>query len=301
MEAQYQVPIAIIVFNRKQLAEKMLCCLERIRPEKLFVISDGAREQIPGEKEKVEAVRALFDQVSWPCEIYRNYADENMGCDSRVPTGIDWVFEHVDQAIILEDDCIPSDDFFSYAEGMLERYRDDPRVMMIAGSNYMQGYKIRDCCCFSARVYTWGWATWKRAWDCYSGDPSVWKQIRRDGTLAKTYPPRIRHFVTKELDYYYERGNCPWDYLWWVSCMKEGGLCAVPQVNLISNEGFGEDATHTQEQGNYDGKTYAMEFPLRYPEKVVRDHKLDKYDWEINRPWLIVRAFRRILVKYRQR
>jgi hypothetical protein len=294
MEKQYTVPVAIFVFKRAALAEKMLQRLEQIRPEKLFVISDGAREDVEGEQELVEKVRALFDKVSWTCEIYRNYAEENMGCDVRVPSGISWVFEHVEQAIILEDDCIPTGDFFSYAEAMLQKYKDNPSVMMIAGSNYMQGYKIPDCCCFSARVYTWGWATWKRAWNYYNENKELWKEIKEDGTLARTYPPRIRHFVKKELDHYYEKGQCPWDYLWWVSCMKAEGLCAVPNVNLISNEGFGEGATHTQDPGAYDGRTYQMQFPLQFPETVKRDRKIDHYDWEINRPLLITRIIRRI-------
>ena len=102
MEEQYQVPVAVFVFKRVELAKKMLKCLERIRPTKLFVISDGPRRGVTGEQEQVEQVRALFNQVSWPCEIKRNYARENMGCDVRVPSGIGWVFEQVEEAVILD-------------------------------------------------------------------------------------------------------------------------------------------------------------------------------------------------------
>lgn len=294
MDDQYKVPVAIIVFNRVGLAEKMLRCLEKVRPEKLFVISDGARADRPGEKEKVEQVRALFDHVSWPCEICRNYADQNMGCDYRVPSGIDWVFGQVDRAIILEDDCIPSLQFFEYAEDMLEKYESEETVMMVSGSNHMQKYDIESCCCFTARVYTWGWATWKRAWQHYCDDATEWERIQSDGTLEKIYPMRARYYVKKELNYYFQRGKCPWDYLWWISCMGRGGLCAVPKVNLITNEGFGEDATHTQNQGDYKGETFPLEFPLKYPEKVERDRNFDKYDRGLNPPWKIVRAYRKI-------
>ncbi len=294
MSDQYKVPIAIIIFNRFELAEKMLKCLEQIRPQKLFVISDGARADRPGEKEKVDCVRGLFENVSWPCEIYRNYAEQNMGCDYRVPSGIDWVFEQVEQAIILEDDCIPSLQFFEYAEQMLDKYADDSRVMMISGSNHMQKYDIDACCCFTARVYTWGWATWRRAWKYYCDDETEWERIQKDGTLAKTYPARSRYYLKKELNYYFDRGKCPWDYLWWISCMGKGGLCAVPKVNLITNEGFGEDATHTQNQGDYKGETFPIEFPLKYPDKVERDRNFDKYDRGLNPPWLIVRGIRKL-------
>lgn len=291
MENQYTVPIALIVFKRVRLAEKMLKCLEKIRPMKLFIISDGAREDVPGEKDSVEFVRALFERVSWPCEIYRDYSEKNMGCDMRVPSGISWVFGHVDEAVILEDDCIPTNDFFVYAEKMLEKYKNDPKVMMIAGSNCMQGYSVKDCCCFSARTYTWGWATWKRAWKYYCNDGSAWEEIQKNGTFRKTYPMRMRHFVKKELDFYYGQQKMPWDYMWWISCMKHQGLCAVPKVNLISNEGFGKDATHTQVLGSYNGQTYSLDFPLKFPKTVKRDWKIDKYDRGLNRPWLMVRLF----------
>ncbi len=295
MEKQYDVPVVVVVFNRLALAEKMLRCLEQIKPEKLFVISDGAREQVQGEKEKVEQVRALFRDVSWPCRIYRNYSEENMGCDNRIPTGLDWVFGQVEQAVILEDDCIPSSLFFRYAQEMLARYQDDPRVMMVSGSNHAVGYAIRNSCCFTARVYTWGWATWRRAWLHYQDGRSEWERIQKNGTLSEIYPLRTRYYVKRELNYYFNRGKCPWDYLWWISCMGASGLCAVPKVNLITNEGFGADATHTQNRGNYTGETYSMDFPLDFPEKVERDREFDRYDSGLNPPWKAARACRKLL------
>ena len=141
----------VFVFKRVELEKKMLKCMEQSRPEKLFVICDGARKDVPGEQEQVEQVRALFENVSWPCEIKRNYARENMGCDVRVPSGISWVFEQVEEAVILEDDCIPTEDFFPYVHNVLEYYRDDPRVMMVAGSNSMMNYRMKDSFCFTAR------------------------------------------------------------------------------------------------------------------------------------------------------
>lgn len=294
MEEQYRVPVVLIVFNRISLVEKLLKILADIRPEKLFVISDGARPYVKGETEKVEQVRRLFEHLPWPCKVFRNYAEENMGCDRRVPSGLDWVFEHTDRAVILEDDCMPSGQFFQYAENMLDKYQDDPKVMMIAGSNMIPEYEITDSCCFTVRTYTWGWATWRRAWACYCDDEKEWKRIQEDGTLAKIYPLRSRYYLKKELNYYFKRGKCPWDYLWWISCMGCGGLCAVPKVNLISNEGFGEDATHTKEKGAYSGRVEELIFPLHYPEEVKRDKKYERLDRGLNPPWKIVRLYRKI-------
>lgn len=295
MKEKYSIPVAVIVFNRVGLAEKMIRRLEEIKPQTLFVISDGARKDVSGEREKVGQVRRLFEKMSWSCNVQREFADENMGCDRRVPTGIHWVFEQVDRAVILEDDCIPSVDFFYYAEAMLKRYEDDPKVMMVSGSNQMRRYHISDSCCFTARTYTWGWATWKRAWDYYCDDESEWIRIQKEGIFSQTYPLRTRYYVKKELNYYMKKGQCPWDYLWWISCMGARGLCAVPKVNLIANEGFGEDATHTKERGNYQGEVYLMDFPLRFPKKVERDYKFDRYDSGLNPPWKFVRGIKKLI------
>lgn len=294
MEEQYSIPVVIIVFNRLSMAEKMIETLRKIRPLKLFVVSDGARDDMPGEAERVEQVRSLFEMVPWPCQTFRNYSDKNMGCDLRIPTGLDWVFRYVERAVILEDDCMPSEQFFMYAKDMLDKYQDDSRVMMVAGSNMAPACPIQDCCCFTARTYTWGWATWKRAWNQYCADGSEWKRIQKEGILRKTYNVRTRYFVRRELNYYFKRGQCPWDYLWWISCMGCGGLCAVPQVNLISNEGFGEDATHTHEKGAYSGEMGELEYPLHYPKEVVRNYNFDRYDSGLTPPWKIVRVYRKL-------
>lgn len=294
MQEQYAVPVVVVVFNRVSMAEKMMVELKKIQPSKLFVISDGARKNVPGESERVEQVRSIFKKLSWPCEVFRNYADENMGCDLRVPSGLDWVFQYVDRAVILEDDCIPAEQFFIFAENMLEKYQNDLRVMMIAGSNMAPAYPIVDCCSFTARTYTWGWATWKRAWDHYCPDDSEWKRIIQQGIFRETYGVRTRYYVRKELEYYLKRGQCPWDYLWWISCMGARGLCAVPKVNLIKNEGFGEEATHTREKGSYSGEVGVMEFPLQYPEYVKRDYGFDRYDSGLNPPWKVTRLCHKI-------
>ncbi|MCD8363510.1 MAG: hypothetical protein LUC98_11255 [Lachnospiraceae bacterium] len=293
MKQQYDVPVVVIVFNRYELAKKMLDCLEKLRPGRLFVVSDGPRKEKSGEQEKVERVRALFEHLNWPCELTRIYAETNMGCDERIPTGLDQVFAQVERAVILEDDCIPGEDFFAYAEEMLEHYENCSQVMMVSGSNPCPKYQMEKSCCFTARVYTWGWATWRRAWKYYCADASRWEEIQRDGSFAAAYPARTRYYLKKEFGYYFQRGKCPWDYLWWISCLGEGGLCVVPKVNLISNEGFGEDATHTQGREDYRMETCEMEFPLDYPEEVARDRKFDRYDRGLNPPSKLTRLFRR--------
>lgn len=289
-----EVPVVVVVFNREDLARKMLERLEQIRPKKLFVISDGPRSHVEGEAQKVEKVRELFEHIFWDCDVQRCYAEENMGCDRRIPTGLDWVFEQVEEAIVLEDDCLPTVDFFRYAVELLDYYRYEERVMMIAGSNQMTKYQMPYSFCFTARVYNWGWATWRRAWRKFDGSQEQWEQIQRDGTLTRIYSEKNTQYLKREFNHYFSQGLCPWDYRWWISCLSQEGLCAVPKVNLISNEGFGADATHTHDRGDYKGETATLTFPLQYPPIVERDCRFDQYDRDLNPPSVVEKAFRKM-------
>jgi len=123
------VPVAIVFFNRIEPLKQLIERLVEVKPPKIYLISDGARDGRAGEAEKVAECREFMSKFSWTCEVKSNFAEKNMGCRARVTSGLDWVFEHEDRAIILEDDCIPEPEFFPWVEKMLERYKDNGRAL----------------------------------------------------------------------------------------------------------------------------------------------------------------------------
>ena len=125
--------------------------------------------------------RAVTEEVDWPCEVERDYADANLGCKRRVSTGVSWVFEQAEEAILLEDDCLPHPSFFRYCEELLERYRDDDRVMHISGDNLRFGRRGEASYFFSRYPHVWGWASWRRAWRHYDPDLREWTMAARQG------------------------------------------------------------------------------------------------------------------------
>ena len=158
-----KTPVAFIIFNRPSLTQIVFNTIRQAKPKQLFVIADGAR--FPEEKEKCQQARDIIRQVDWDCEVLANYSDVNLGCGKRISSGISWVFEHVEAAIILEDDCLPHLSFFRYCENLLDYYRDDERVMAIGGDNFQDGNKKTPYSYyFSKYPHVWGWATWRRAW-----------------------------------------------------------------------------------------------------------------------------------------
>ncbi|MBR1396888.1 MAG: hypothetical protein IJ563_05075 [Selenomonadaceae bacterium] len=134
---------------------------------KLFIVADGPRANKPGEMEKVQQCRAIKDMVDWECEVHTNFSDVNMGCKNRIVSGINWVFEQTEELIILEDNCVPDLSFFRFCQELLEKYRNDNRVLSIAGSNHDEFEYFDESYAFSKFSSPWGWATWKRAWILY--------------------------------------------------------------------------------------------------------------------------------------
>ncbi|MEW6491011.1 MAG: glycosyltransferase family 2 protein, partial [Cyanobacteriota bacterium] len=163
-----KTPVVFIIFNRPDTTQKVFEAIRQAHPPLLFVIADGPRPNKPGEDQKCAATRAIIDQVDWDCEVLTNYSEINLGCERRVSSGLNWVFDTVEEAIILEDDCLPHPTFFSFCEELLDYYRNDQRVMVITGQNVQFGRKRTDYTYYFSRYnHCWGWASWRRAWRSY--------------------------------------------------------------------------------------------------------------------------------------
>ncbi|MFB2875873.1 glycosyltransferase family 2 protein [Floridanema aerugineum] len=288
IEHPFNVPIAVIIFKRPDKTKQLLEIIRQVQPSQLFVIADAPRHDQPGELELCKATQMIFDNIDWDCQVYRNYAQENLGCGFRPASGISWVFDHVEEAIILEDDCMPDLSFFQFCQELLEKYRDDQRIMHITGNSYcvmdeQQPYSY----IFSRYISSWGWATWRRAWQYYDFDMKKWDEIRKTNFLWDILNGdrhAIKNWQTI-LDTVYEKHDDCWDYQWMFTCWLQGGLSIIPTVNLVSN--IGDDGTHT----TIDNQPYllrpaqAIEFPLKHPIAMVRNTKIDRqiqndlYDW----------------------
>lgn len=291
----FETPVCLIIFRRPEHTRRVLEAIARVRPSRLFVVADGPRQDHPKDVDACAAARAEIERIDWPCEIVRNYSDGNLGCGMRPATGITWLFQQVEEAIILEDDCLPDPSFFRYCAELLEKYRDDPRVMHISGCSYRgDDPSIRESYYFIRSPGCWGWATWRRAWAHYDISARIWPSLRGTSLLKGIVATEsVANEHGRALDHAYElKGNCSyWDYQWALACWANSGLSIFPRNNLITNEGCGEDATHTFDPGNPVANlpTREMEFPLVHPDAVTPNQKLESYmnEWscdEANSP-----------------
>jgi hypothetical protein len=275
-----QTPVAFIIFNRPDTTSRVFEAIRQAKPPLLLVIADGARSSKPGEAAKCAATRAIIDRVDWDCEVRTNYSDVNLGCGKRVSSGLDWVFQEVEEAIILEDDCLPHFTFFQFCEELLAYYRNDTRIMAISGNNFQRGKKYSDDSYYFSRYnHVWGWASWRRAWQHYDFTISKWPQVRDEGWLNSVLEDRhsIRDWSI-EFEQMYKGEKDTWDYQWTFACWIQNGLTILPEVNLISNIGFNADATHTTKDSPFANQALgSIDFPLSHPSFILRNTKADSF------------------------
>jgi len=274
--------VLFLVFNRPKTSCKVFEAIRQARPPRLYVAADGPREHVIGESERCTEVRNIVTSIDWPCEVKTLFRKENLGCRIGVSTAIDWFFENELDGIILEDDCYPDQSFFRFSEELLERYREDLRVMVISGS-YFHGkaHKSQNSYFFSRYNHCWGWATWKRAWQLYDRDMSQWPKLR-DSNWMNQVSNGNRSFIDywkNIFEYAYIGKIDSWAYRWTFSCWAYSGLTVLPVKNLVRNIGFNEYATHTKNKNKVieNLRLEKIEFPLNHPSDVKRNVAEDKW------------------------
>jgi hypothetical protein len=285
------VPVLLLVFNRPELTARAMDAIRAARPSRLYIAGDGPRRNKANDAELVASTRAIvMNHINWSCEVSTLLRDDNLGCGRAVSRAIDWFFDHEEEGIILEDDCVPSGSFFRYCEELLNRYRDDARVMAIAGTDVIHERGSELSYHFSRFSLMWGWATWRRAWRLYDYEMQTWPGRKASGFL-ETIGLGDRDFVRtfkRLFDASYAQSMNAWDYQWIYCCWANSGLTALPSVNLVQNIGFGPDATHTTDAwcpGRANVPAEELTFPLQHPPRVVAN---DQRDWVIARRWFRV-------------
>jgi hypothetical protein len=280
----YPVPVVYIVFNRPEITRKSWETIRSLQPRQLFVVADGPRNGNQQDAVKCGQVREIVKDLDWDCDSHFDFADRNLGLKGRISNGLDWVFQRVDKAVIIEDDCIGHPDFFSFCADLLEHYRHDRSVWVITGNNFQRGrWRGEGSYYFSRYNHCWGWATWAEAWRHYDRDLSFWPDWKgSEDWNRKITDPVERKYWEEIFDAVHAGRIDSWAYGWTAAAWYYGGLTATPNRNLVSNIGFGEDATHTKAwKASVSAlPTYSLPRPLKHPHAVSVDEQADRFAFD---------------------
>lgn len=267
----FDKPILFLVFNRPAPALVVFEQIRAQRPTHLYIAADGPRTHKPGEDDLCYETRnAILNGIDWPCEVHTLFRDENLGCGKAVSGAINWFFQQVEEGIILEDDCVPDPSFFSFCAQMLDLYRDNDDVYHINGSNFQMGNTRGDASYYGSRyAHIWGWASWRSAWQSYDFTMQQYAQHSRDG---------LNTMLQHELQRIYDNAVDTWDIQWFFSVWFNRGMCITPNKSLVTNIGYGKDATHTHQTPSWFRQIRYGSLPvITHPLSLTVDTAADRF------------------------
>lgn len=311
---QYVTPILLIIFNKLEEGKQVFQAIKEQKPVILFIAADGPRHDKVADKGKCEAIRKwVLDNIDWDCEVKTLFNNENKGCGKAVSEAITWFFENVNEGIILEDDCLPNDSFFRFCEENLAKYRDNTNISIISGNNFqrIQPMQIKSDYYFSVFPSSNGWATWKRSWDGFDYSLDRWNNINQAKLIGFLFKEKKYQLWWKNyFDWIYKtKPSDMWDFQFHFHCMLRKQLAIIPKVNLVSNIGYGPDATHSSDPNSYFANvpTLELQFPLNHPEEIIRHYEADVFiqqmlfgEVEVASPWKKLKRSVKRIINYTQ-
>ena len=292
------VPVLMVFFNRSEPLKQVFEAVRKAKPTKLFLAQDGAREGNKNDIQNVQECREVVRNIDWDCEVYTNFSEVNLGCGGRMSSAISWAFEYVDRLMILEDDCVPSQNFFPFCEELLEKYKVDERISMISAMNHLEKYDNynHDSYIFCNSGAIWGWATWKREWDHYDFNMKFIDEVNAFEKIKKSnYPKYYKRDLIKQgknRQQVLRAGKklSSWTFQYNMIRILQNQVTIVPSVNMVSNVGLTYESTHASSNIKmiprglrkvFFMQTHAMEFPLNHPQCVYCDDDFDRKVWTL--------------------
>ncbi|MBO5480976.1 MAG: hemolysin activation protein [Clostridia bacterium] len=282
-KAKTDVPVFMIFFNRPDTLKLVFEAVRQARPSTLFLACDGPRDNREDDKENIKKCKDIVSNIDWECNVFCDYSTKNLGCGMRMYTGITWAFEYVDRLMVLEDDCVPNQDFFPFCEELLERYKNDSRIYMISAMNHLGVYKKTENDYFFAGGCCWGWATWKRAWEQMDYNMSFLQDTYAMQCVENVYPYYKNAIkIGQERKAILDAGNklSAWTYQSGMAAALNSQFSIIPKRNMITNVGLTADSGHAvsnirklpkKSQAYFNAPTYVTKFPLKHPKYVVED------------------------------
>lgn len=295
--------VLFLVFNRLDTTKEVFRAISQAKPPRLYIAADAARANIENEVKKVQDVREhIMQNINWKCEVKTLFREKNLGCKYAVSSAISWFFDNEEQGIILEDDCLPSQSFFWYCEELLIKYRNDKSVYLISGETHDSEFLgLNEDYGFCKYPLLWGWASWNRAWKNYDPEMKDWQENRNKLMPSISHYKPTLNFWEATFDKMYKREIDTWDYQFAYLLLNNGGKCIFPKCNLVSNIGFGIDATRTSNPTSEaaNRKRYEINIPLKHSPNPKSEEKVNKfYDInEFSKKHFIVHAFNKIIYK----
>ncbi|WP_188205314.1 glycosyltransferase family 2 protein [Desemzia incerta] len=282
----FDIPVVLFFFKRVDTTLKILDRIKKVKPRKIYLISDGPRDSTEQE-EIINCRKQIEAAINWNCEIVRNYAEENKGVYDRIGVGAKWVLSLEPSAIFLEDDNLPEVEFFYFCKNLLERYENNSKVFWICGTNYLENYEPIDgsSYVFTKHLMPCGWASWSHKFpELYDGELKMLSDHKNFAKLKdqyedkRLYKQQLRSGISELEAIKYNGRPTSWDFQMALTIRMNDVFGISPKKNLIKN--IGVDMYSTHGGTSYDNpmterfckiESYPLEMPLIHPKYILTD------------------------------
>ena len=270
---QNLAPIALFVYNRPDHTRRTLKFLKAnalAEDSRLYIFADAAKS--PEQEENIKLVNEIISNIDGFKSVRIVRAKQNLGLANSIISGVKELVNTYGKVIVFEDDLLSSPYTLEYFNEALDKYQNEEKAMHISAYMYPLAYAddLPDTFFYRA-VHSWGWATWKRAWDKFN--PNIDELIAQFND-EKKFAFSIEHKMNfwKQMEDFKAGKNNSWAIRWYASVFLNGGLSLNPTRSLINNIGHDGTGTHSKIEKMYQVNIHQN--PIKQFPEIVEENSI---------------------------
>lgn len=271
-------PIILFVYNRPEHTLQTLEALSRNEladKSVLYIYSDGPKEEANDDQTKrIQQVKDIIRQKQWCKEVHIIEQKKNKGLADSIIDGVTEIINQYGKVIVLEDDLETGKGFLRFMNDGLEKYEREESVFQIAGFLFpIRKIRKRNSAYFLPLTTTWGWATWKRAWDQINFHPADWKTLMKDKQLSYHFNlDGVYDYTNMLMRQMNDHGYGSWGILFWWSVFKHNGLVLYPDHTLVQHRDTERTGTHKGNYNHLNNPKFDQDYSVKlFPNEIMPD------------------------------
>ena len=239
MKCEDNLASLIIGYSRPERLKNQLELLSKVGISKIYIVIDGQKRENPVLKMDFENIITNFSNRN-SVKISCWFRTKNLGTAVSIITALDWFYSKEKKGIVLEDDVLPSIDFFQFMSGALDSIECDESVWLVSGNQFFESNIDSPQNTWANYPLIWGWGTHEHKWQdmrkAILSDPLIFK---------KKIPQNVRNFWRTGFSRARECRIDSWAILLAAQMRSRDKFCLLPAVNLVTNIGMDAVASHT--------------------------------------------------------
>ena len=279
-----KTPLAIFAFRRPDHLRGLLASVaacRRLEECAITIFCDGPRGL--DDAEAVAAARAVAREWATAHGAQVIERPANLGLARSIVSAVTDLVNAHGRVIVVEDDLILRRDFLAFMLGALDRYEHDERLLQISGFAFSIEPAPTTDAIFLPLASTWGWATWRRAWERFHWEPENLARLEDESVKARfdlegayPYSEMLRTRLAGQ--------NDSWGILWYWAVFQADGLVLFPRASLVHVGGADGTGTHCNAHHHDAGPQ--LPGAMREPDVFVWPHPVAGHQAE----WRAVKA-----------